>query len=69
MVEYKPGLPKNNSNVSHNSPLKEFLTLLAGMLVIIYGIYWLLGFAIDTAADHLSYEQETQRKAKFLEGI
>ena len=60
MVEYKPGLPKNNSNVSHNSPLKEFLTLLAGVLVIIYGIYWLLGFAIDTAADHLSYEQETQ---------
>ncbi len=60
MVEYKPGLPKKNSNVSHNSPFKEFMTLLAGVSVIIYIVYWLLGFAIDAAANHLSYEDEAK---------
>jgi Zn-dependent protease with chaperone function len=64
MVEYKPGLPEKNSNVSHTAPFKEFLTLLAGISVFIYVAYWFLGFAIDIAVDHLSYEQETQLFSK-----
>jgi Zn-dependent protease with chaperone function len=60
MVEYKPGLPEKNNNVSHTAPFKEFLTLLAGISILIYAAYWLLGFAIDIAVEHLSYEQETQ---------
>lgn len=58
MVEYKPGLPEKNTNVSHQSPFKEFLTLLVGVLVFISLLYWLLGFAVDVAANNLSYEQE-----------
>ena len=64
MVEYKPVLPKENNNVSHNSPFKEFLTLLAGVSVLIYVVYWLLGFAIDAAANHLSYEDEAKLFSK-----
>ena len=60
MVDYQPGLPEQNDNVSHESPLKEFLTLLVGVLVFISVVYWLLGFAIDVAAEHLPYEQEAK---------
>lgn len=60
MVNYKPGLPGKNDNVSHQSPVKEFLTLLIGVSIIFYIAYWLLGLAIDTAANRLSYEQEAK---------
>ncbi len=60
MVDYQPGLPEQNNNVSHESPLKEFLTLLVGVLIFISVVYWLLGFAIDFAANRLPYEQEAK---------
>jgi Zn-dependent protease with chaperone function len=60
MIKYRPGLPDHNSNVSHNSPFKEFLTLLISVLAFLYLIYWALGFAIDAAANHLPYEQEAR---------
>ena len=60
MANYRPGLPQHNDNVSHESPFKEFVTLLAGALVFIFALYWLLGMAIDYAAEHLSYEHEAE---------
>ncbi len=58
MAAYKPGLPEPNSNVSHESPFKEFATLLAGVLGAVFLVYLVLGATIDYAADKLSYEHE-----------
>jgi Zn-dependent protease with chaperone function len=60
MASYKPGLPQHNDNVSHESPVKEFITLLSGVLLLIFIVYWLLGLAVDYAAERLSYEHEAQ---------
>ncbi|MEE9447870.1 MAG: M48 family metallopeptidase [Arenicellales bacterium] len=60
MVEYKAGLPEHNDNVSHESPVKEFLSLLVGVFALIFVVYWALGWAIDMAANRLSYEQEAK---------
>jgi Zn-dependent protease with chaperone function len=53
-MEYKPRLPKRNSNVSHEHPLREFFILIGGSAALIVGVYWLLGLFIDIAVDYIS---------------
>lgn len=60
MANYRPGLPQYNDNVSHEAPFKEFLTLLVGVLVLISIAYWILGLAVDYAAEKLPYEHEAK---------
>ncbi len=58
-MKYQPSLPEDNVNVSHNHPLKEFLLLLSGLVGFVLLVFWVLGFFIDVAVDHISPETET----------
>lgn len=57
-MKYHAKLPENNPNVSHQSPAKEFFTLLLGVVGVLLFVYWLLGFVIDEIVDHVSPEME-----------
>ena len=59
-MEYKPRLPKSNSNVSHQSPVKDFITLLTGVVAIIIVVYFLLGLLIDQTAQYISPKTEAE---------
>ena len=58
MVKYTPKEFKDNPNVSPRSFVKEALTLLTGLLVIILVIYIALGFAVDLIVPRLPEEVE-----------
>ena len=57
-MDYRPGLPEKNHNVSHDNPLSEFFTLLAGLAAAIVAVYWVLGLAVDRAVESISTETE-----------
>ena len=58
-MQYRPALPEQNDNVSHNHPLREFVTLLTGVVGCLLAVFWLSGFLIDWAAGYISPEMET----------
>lgn len=64
-MDYKVVLPKHNSNVSHNHPVKEFLILTSGVAGFILICFWALGLFIDIAIDYLSPEKEGLLFSKF----
>lgn len=57
-MQYHAKLPEKNSNVSHEHPLKEFLTLVLGSAMILMVVYWLMGLFIDVAVDSITPEME-----------
>ena len=57
-MQYHAKLPENNSNVSSEHPLKEFIILLLGSAAVALIIYWALGLFIDIAVDTISPEME-----------
>lgn len=57
-ILYKPSLPHKNDNISHNQPLKEFLTLLGGVIVLFLLLFWSFGLFIDLAVSTISPEKE-----------
>jgi Zn-dependent protease with chaperone function len=57
-AEYRPGLPEQNDNVSHNHPLKEFVVLLSGVTAFLLLAAWSLGLLVDWAAGFISPEME-----------
>ncbi len=59
-MQYKPSLPENNDNISPIHPLKEFATLLAGMMSFLLIIYIILGFLVDFAVNRVSPELEAE---------
>ena len=52
-MQYHAKLPDENPNVSHQNPIKEFFSLLAGLVAIVLFIYWILGFFIDSAVEYI----------------
>ena len=59
-MRYRPSTPSTNHNISTTHPLKEFATLLGGVLLILFIGYLILGFLVDRAVSHLSVELETE---------
>ena len=57
-MKYTPKEIEGNVNVSHTSPLKELLLLLAGIFGILALLYILLGFAVDVVVMRLPPEIE-----------
>jgi Zn-dependent protease with chaperone function len=55
-MEFKPGKPQKNYNITDTSPLKEFAVLLSGVSVIVLVLYLLLGLAVDSVVDALPEE-------------
>lgn len=70
-MDFKPGLPEGNVNVSHNSPAKEFLLLFCGITVILLTAYLILGLFVDIAVSHISPELEDKifKTLSFSENI
>jgi len=57
-MEYSGKLPETNDNISHESPVKEAVILLGGLLAIVFSVYYLLGFAVDFSIRKISPETE-----------
>lgn len=57
-MEFSDKLPDGNVNITQESPLKEFVILLSGVLGIVFIVYYLLGMLIDYSVRYLSPEQE-----------
>lgn len=57
-MEYKPSLPENNDNVSHEQPVREFLLLSFGITVFLLIVFWILGLLVDQAVDYITPEME-----------
>ncbi len=64
-MEYRPVLPEENSNVSHEHPLKEFYLLFAGITICLLTLFWAAGQFVDFAADFISPEVEAKIFATF----
>ena len=59
-MEYKPSLPDHNDNVSHDQPVREFVTLFLGITVFLLIVFWTTGLFIDYAVDYISPEMEAK---------
>lgn len=57
-MKYTPRQAKTNVNVTPTSPVKEFFVLTGGLVVIVVGIYFLLGLAVNLLVPHLSVNFE-----------
>lgn len=59
-MEYKPVLPEDNNNVSHNQPVREFALLLSGITIFLIIGFWALGLFVDLAVSYISPEIEAK---------
>lgn len=59
-MEFKPSYPQHNDNVSHSSPFREFVVLLAGIALICVLVFAALGFLVDRAVQWISPEMEAR---------
>lgn len=59
-MEFRPGLPEGNVNISHKTPVKEFLLLFSGIVLILLLVYLLIGLFVDTAVNYISPELEAK---------
>lgn len=57
-MKYQPGLPKSNSNISPEHPLKEFVVLLGGATAMLLGVLLLLGLLVDHAVEFIDPSTE-----------
>lgn len=65
-MKFIPRQVQKNVNVTPISPLREFVTLLFGMLGILLGVYVLLGVLVNIAVPHISIENEKRLAAPLL---
>ncbi len=57
-MKYKPLLPENNDNVSHDQPVREFVLLFLGITLFLLIAFWILGLFVDRAVDYITPEME-----------
>lgn len=57
-MDYKPTRPENNDNISRDSPVKEALMLLSGVIAFFLVAYCILGFLVDWAVTRISPKME-----------
>ncbi len=63
-MKYSGKLPKTNVNVTESSQVKEITTLLVGLFLIIFTVYYILGLGIDFAVEKLTPDQERSLSTK-----
>lgn len=68
-MRYQPSLPEHNDNVSHQSPVREFLSLMAVAVVAVLAVVWLAGMAVDWAVAQIDPATEEQLLATVSESI
>lgn len=57
-MKYIPRLPRKNVNVTPTSPLRDLLTMLGGITLILVAVYIVLGLAVDFMVPRISPETE-----------
>lgn len=57
-MQYQPGLPEHNDNVSHQRPGREFLSLIVAAVVLVLAVVWLTGLAVDWAVERVDPKTE-----------
>lgn len=57
-MEYRPGLPEHNDNISHEHPLKDFGALLVALIALVAVVYFVLGLLVDFSVARISPERE-----------
>ncbi len=65
-MKYTPRRITENVNISRTSPLREFLTLLLGILAFLAGLYFLLGLAVNLVAPRISTGLEDRLAGLFI---
>lgn len=68
-MQYQPGLPEHNDNVSHQQPGKEFLLLATSAIALVLLVVWLTGLAVDWAVEKIDPQTEGQLLAQISESI
>lgn len=68
-MNYQPGLPEHNDNVSHQQPGREFLSLAAVAVALVLLTVWLTGVAVDWAVEKIDPETEGQLLAQISESV
>jgi len=63
-IRYQPSLPKKNDNITHTRPMREFLLLFGGVIVLFLALFWSLGLFVDIAVNAISPEKEAVLFAK-----
>lgn len=64
-MEYKSSLPEHNDNVSHDRPVREFVTLFFGITIFLFIVFWTTGLLVDYAVDYISPEMEAKIFSSF----
>nr|WP_320191550.1 M48 family metallopeptidase [uncultured Desulfobacter sp.] len=64
-MDYKPLRPQSNDNISQDSPVKEALVLLSGIIAFFLFAYFILGFLVDWAVARISPEMEAAIFSRF----
>ena len=59
-MEFKPGLPQHNNNVTHERPMQEFVLLITGIGAICTVLFLASGWLIDVAVAWISPEMEAR---------
>ena len=65
-MKFEPGYIEKNVNVSANNHFSEFLRLSLWLLVIVFGIYFILGFAAEKIATRLPPKFEEAMAGGFI---
>ncbi len=65
-MNYTPGLPSRNHNVTPASPLRELFTLLCGLLALVTMVYIVLGVSVELLVNHISPTTEQKISSFFL---
>jgi predicted Zn-dependent protease len=68
-MKFIPRHVQKNVNITPISPLREFVTLLLGILGILLGVYVLLGALVNIVVPHVSIENEKRLATPFLKTL
>jgi len=68
-MKYTARQPQSNVNVTPSSPLREFFVLAGGLFIIVVGIYFLLGLAVDLMVPYLPVTFEKKLAVVFVKSL
>ena len=68
-MEYTARQPQSNVNVTPSSPLREFFVLAGALFIIVVGIYFLLGLAVDLMVPYLLVTFEKKLADVFVKSL
>ena len=59
-MRYEPKLPEHNDNITHEKPVREFVTIVVGFIVVAAVLFLVLGLLVDVAVDNISPATEAK---------